>query len=118
MHELSIAQNIISIVQETMRTRPGCVKSVHLKIGSLSNVVVESLRFGFETLIAGTELEGARLAVEEPPVVVRCRTCAAETTIEQFELTCASCGGHDLEIIGGDELFVQYIEIEEDGQGT
>jgi hydrogenase nickel incorporation protein HypA/HybF len=117
MHELSLAQNIISIIEEQMRDRPSSrVKAVYLQVGKMSNVLVDSLIFGFDTLIGGTAFQGARLVIEEPPVIVRCRSCSAESQIEHFNFCCANCGGVDVEIIGGTELFVTSIEIEENGR--
>lgn len=117
MHELSLAQNIISIVEEKTRNRPKSrVIAVNMQVGRMSNVMVDSLIFGFETLINGTAFKGARLVIEEPPVKVQCRSCAAETEIEQFNFRCNHCGGVYVDVIGGNELFVSSIEIEENGR--
>jgi hydrogenase nickel incorporation protein HypA/HybF len=114
MHELSLAQNIISIIEEQMRNRPQSrVKAVYMQVGKMSNVLVDSLIFGFDTLISGTAFQGTRLVIEEPPVKVKCSVCSAESEIEQFNFCCAACGGVDVEVIGGNELFVSSIEIEE-----
>ena len=53
MHELSIAQSIVEIVQQYVpngETRP--VKSVNLKVGEMAGVVPESLDFCFGAITA------------------------------------------------------------------
>jgi hydrogenase nickel incorporation protein HypA/HybF len=117
MHELSLAQNIISIMEEQMRDRPSSrVTAVHVQVGKMSNVLVDSLIFGFDTLICGTAFNDAKLVIEEPPVQVRCRSCFAESEINHLNFICGQCGGVDVEVIGGNELFVDSIEIEENGR--
>jgi len=114
MHELSIADNVIRIVQEQLKQHPSTrVKAVYLQVGVMSNVLADSLVFGFETLIQDTDLRGAQLIIREIPVTVRCRTCSCESQIEQFQFQCRQCAGEDLEVISGDELFIESIEIED-----
>lgn len=114
MHELSIADNVIRIVQEQLKQHPSSrVKAVYLQVGVMSNVLVDSLLFGFETLIQDTDLCGAQLIVREIPVTVRCRACRHESPIDQFHFQCRQCAGDDVEVISGDELFIESIEIED-----
>ncbi len=113
MHELSIAQNIISTVQEYLEGKDCRVSAVHLCVGRLSNVLVDSLLFAFESLTEGTALAGARLVIREPTLIVRCRTCGAEHASQQFDFVCCRCGGGDVEVSGGDDLYIDFIEIQE-----
>jgi hydrogenase nickel incorporation protein HypA/HybF len=111
MHELSIADAVVTIASRHAAGRK--VTRVDLKVGHLRQVVPDSLAFAFELVSAGTELEGAELVIEEVPAVVRCRTCAAETTVAEFPMHCAGCGGFDVEVIGGEELLVDSLELED-----
>jgi hydrogenase nickel incorporation protein HypA/HybF len=111
MHELSIADAVVTIARRHAAGRK--VTRVEVKVGHLRQVVPDSLAFAFELVSAGTELEGAELAIEEVPAAVRCRTCAAETTLEQFPAHCSACGGFDVEVNGGDELLVESLELDE-----
>jgi hydrogenase nickel incorporation protein HypA/HybF len=76
-------------------------------------VVPASLAFAFELLTTDTELEGAELYIDEVPAAGRCRACAATTDLEEFPLSCASCGGLDLEIVRGEELLVDALELDD-----
>lgn len=112
MHELSIARSLISIVKETLHDRPCRVKAVVVRIGRLSNVLIDSLEFGFSALIAGTELDGARLIVRQPDPLLICGECGQETVMKEFEFACPHCGSLNITVKGGDDLFVESIEVE------
>ena len=58
MHELSIAQSILDIVNQHLPAeKPAHVKSVKVKIGKLSNVLPDSLRFCFEAITKDSDFE-------------------------------------------------------------
>ncbi len=62
MHELSIAQNIVDIVQQYVPGEAmGDVRFVRVRVGGLSGIVPESLEFSFSAIVAGTPLGSARL---------------------------------------------------------
>jgi hydrogenase nickel incorporation protein HypA/HybF len=113
MHELSIAQNIIEIVEDNIKTVENPkVNFVFLKVGKLSNVLVDSLTFGFDTLIQGTNLEGAKLLVEEIPIKLNCKNCEKEFETNKFAFQCIYCGNTNLEMLTGNELTVSEIDVE------
>src|SRR3954467_11819110 len=116
MHELSIADAIVTIASRHAKGRP--VSRVEVRGGHLRQVVPDSLQFAFELITAGTELEGAELALTEVPARVRCNACAAETELTEFPAHCGACGGFDVEVTAGEELLVESIEVEdiEDGR--
>ena len=112
MHELSLADAVVTIARDHARGRS--VAAVEVKIGRLRQVVPDALEFAFEFVAAGTEVEGAELRVEHVPVCVRCASCAAASEAPEFPLACAECGGLDVEVVAGDELLVEALELEEE----
>ena len=115
MHELSLAQSIVDIVQHAASANGGGrVMTVGVRIGELSGVVVDSLTFCFTAITAGTSLEGTALRVDRIPVRARCRECDARCEPANLVFLCPSCGSGNLEIIAGTELQVSEIEVEED----
>lgn len=112
MHELSVAYEIIGIVNENLpegNRRP--VKSVKLKIGKLTNILPDSLTFCFEALIKDTPLNGAVLDIQHIPITLQCQQCHTVSEIDDFIFTCPSCGSADIKTVAGDELQVSEIEI-------
>jgi hydrogenase nickel incorporation protein HypA/HybF len=115
VHELSLAQSIVDIVQSAASANGrGRVMTVGVRVGELSGVVVDSLTFCFSAITAGTPLEGAVLRVDHVPVRAECRECRAVCKVEDLVFLCPSCGSGNLEIIAGRELHVSEIEVEED----
>ena len=112
MHELSIADGVAQVASRHARGRR--VTRVELRVGHLRQVVPSALEFAWQLVTDGTSLDGAELAIEEVPARGRCRACTAETTMESFPLQCGRCGGLDLEVLAGEELLVDALELEEE----
>jgi hydrogenase nickel incorporation protein HypA/HybF len=112
MHELAIADSVVRIASAHARGRR--VARVELKVGRLRQVVPSALRFSFGLVAEGTELEGAELAMEVVPAGGRCRTCGFDGPFPELPLRCAACGGFDVDVLRGEELLVDALEIEDD----
>jgi hydrogenase nickel incorporation protein HypA/HybF len=120
MHEMGIALEIIDIATASIppEARSVKVERVNLKIGKLSAVVPDSLRFCFDIVSKDTPLAGATLVIEETPVVARCKDCGVRWTIAEPVFTCQACESGSLEILSGRELDIVSIEIaQEDEHG-
>ena len=111
MHELSIAESVVRIASRQADGRR--VTKVQMKVGYLRQVVPSALAFSFELLAEGTPVEGAGLEMEQVPAEGRCRVCGKESRMDTFPLQCAGCGSIDLEILKGEELLVESLELEE-----
>jgi hydrogenase nickel incorporation protein HypA/HybF len=94
-------------------TRQGATRIhlLRLRIGPLSGVVPDSLRFAFDVVSCGTLAEGGRLEIEEVPVVCFCPTCAREFTAEGWFFECPSCGQSTAEVRQGAELELVSLEV-------
>lgn len=140
MHEVSIALSILSVVEDVFRSTPGAtrVREIRVRVGSLSLVDVEALRFALEVASRGTPAEGARveIVVEEP--VFRCRRCGHEWSIPRSQvekiaselgiastmhlypdivvnyLQCPRCGSRDVEIVRGRSVVVESVSLDVD----
>jgi len=112
MHELSIAQNIVEIIQEHVPSDGlHLVKNVKLKIGELAGVVPDSLEFCFDAITEQTPMRNAILVVERVPFVVECRKCGRVSTNDVGTLLCAECGSDETRMVSGNELLVTAIEL-------
>jgi hydrogenase nickel incorporation protein HypA/HybF len=94
MHEMSIAQSILDIIlQESGNHKVTRVLSVALKVGELSAVETESLRFCVQ-------------------VTCRCQDCGSNFTVQELVFNCPSCQGVRVEMLSGRELSVESFEAE------
>ena len=112
MHELAIADSVVRIACAHAAGRKVC--TVELKVGHLRQVVPSALEFAFGLVAEGTELEGAELVIEDVPAGGRCRTCGADGPLPELPLRCQACGGFDVEVLRGEELLVDALEIEDE----
>ncbi len=107
MHELAIAEGVVSTVLERTGGRVGVVR---LRVGRLSGVVPEALMFCFELAAVGTALEGATLEIEEQTGRAHCRDCDSDFSMRDAFLLC-DCGSADVELVSGRELQVTSVEV-------
>lgn len=113
VHEMGIAMQIIEIATGALPVGLDNiqVERVNLKIGKLSTVVPESLKFCFDIAIQDTPLAGAKLVIEEISVTSRCHRCGYEWSITDAVFYCPKCENGDIQIISGQELHIESIEI-------
>ena len=115
MHELSISS---AVVDTALRHASGRrVTLVSMRIGHLRQVVPDSLAFYFELVSRDTLCEGARLEQVLVPARLRCDGCVREWDPEEALFRCPGCGGAG-DVIAGNELEVESIEVEEDAACT
>jgi hydrogenase nickel incorporation protein HypA/HybF len=116
MHELAIADSIVQIAAREARGRR--VRTVTVAAGALRQVVPGALAFAFELVAQGTPVQGAELELRTVPAVVRCRACGASSAQDGFPLACGACGEMDVEVVAGEELLVEELELEEEAEVT
>lgn len=108
MHELAITQSIVDAVVES--TGDARVRLVRLRIGQLSGVFPDAVRFCFELVAAETSMADAQLEISEPIGQAHCRGC--DVTFETSDpIVLCACGSADVEVIGGRELRVTSVEV-------
>lgn len=118
MHELGIANAILDTVRTEMENRGGArPQRVGLRIGELAAVNPEALRFAFEVLTQDSDFSGLVLDFEICPLRHRCPACGHDFDVKDYVFACPRCGTLRTECIGGDELELAYLEVE-DGEGA
>ena len=90
------------------------VASLTVKIGALSGVEPALLAHAFEIARMGTIAQGAELLIESMPIRVACQSCGTESDVPAQRLICNRCGGWQVRIISGDELYLSRVELEQD----
>jgi hydrogenase nickel incorporation protein HypA/HybF len=111
VHELSIANSVVRVASEQAGGRR--VTKVWLRVGHLRQVVPSAFAFAFELVAQGTPIEGAELVMEDVPATVCCRQCGSESALHGFPAACERCRSVDVEVMGGQELLVEALELEE-----
>lgn len=113
MHELSIATSIVdTVLREIQRKSLPPVQTIAVRIGALSSVDPEALRFGFDAIIVDTPLAKTKLEIEFVPVQGKCRACNHEFAVQDFVFACPHCDSGQIDMTRGDELDIAYLEVD------
>lgn len=113
MHEFSVTQSILALVLEKAEDAGAeRISRINLVIGELSGIVDDCVQFYWDFLSKDTIAAGAELSFSRPPAQMRCRSCAAVFTPENGTWACPECQSPGLEIISGNELMVESIEVD------
>lgn len=115
MHELSIASNIINIVLDSISNfKEPEVEEVKVLIGSLSNVIPESLNFCYDTLKSDyKELKNSKFEIINSPIKIKCNNCNKIFELKDLLILCPECFKNQIEILQGNELQVLEIKIKD-----
>jgi len=111
MHEMALADGILSVVLEAAGEHP--VRRVRLKIGKLQHVTQESLQFSYQLLAEDTTAADATLELDSIDILLSCNSCSKEQVALSVPFVCSKCGSFDLKILQGDEVVVELIELQD-----
>lgn len=116
MHELAIANSIFEAVQAEAERHPRArPRRVGLRIGDLAGVDPEALQFSFEAIVKGTRFEPLPMEMERCPRRQACPVCGHTFAMAapEDDPACPSCGHQETNCIGGTELELSFLELEE-----
>jgi hydrogenase nickel incorporation protein HypA/HybF len=85
---------------------------LQMRIGNLSGVVPDALRFAFEAISPGTMAEGAVLEIEVISVSAVCPACGLEFEPTSLFYQCPQCGELSSDVRRGREIEVMAVEVE------
>jgi hydrogenase nickel incorporation protein HypA/HybF len=114
MHELAICQALIeqldSIAAQYVKKQ---IVEVNLKIGPLSGVVPQLLVDAFSIAAKASCAEQVKLNISKGDIVVRCKQCETESRVKINQLVCRQCGDWQTELVSGDEMLLERVELQE-----
>jgi hydrogenase nickel incorporation protein HypA/HybF len=90
------------------------VRTIHLRIGQLRQVVPDTLAYCWSLVTVDTALAGSLLDVDHVPVRLECRSCG-----RPFELgaepvfACPARAGTDVQVVGGEEFLITSLDLRE-----
>lgn len=115
MHELYITKSIYQIVlKHAELSNVSRVISVHLEIGSLSDLESEWIQRYFDRLSRDTVVEGAKLIINRVPAVFHCSQCKQLFEISsllEINLACPYCHNRDVSLVSGRDYHVKNMEV-------
>ena len=109
MHEIGLCEGVLGVALDAAAGED--VKRVRLRVGRLQGVVPAVFDQAWEMVSEGTSASGSRVELVDVPVEVRCRACGQDTEAAEGPFSCGQCGSPDVEIVSGDELVVEEVEL-------
>lgn len=101
-----------AIRQQAVNHGAARVSKIVLRIGTLSGVDLDALRFAYEALTPGTVAADAVLEIEPVPARAHCSTCDASFEAGRgFIFQCPRCGDYSGDIRAGRELGIARLEF-------
>lgn len=112
MHELALATEIVKNVSKlAMENEALKVTELRLELGVMSGIEKEVFDFCFDLAAKNTILEGAKLSVDQIPLLIRCQNCFSLSSPEVYNIVCEKCESNDVVIIKGKELKILNMEV-------
>ena len=112
MHELSLAGDILNVVEQTRVRDPFArVTVLRLEVGVLAGVEIEALRFALTSIASNTVLARASIEIDQPPARAWCMACSQSVEITSRLDPCPHCGGYQLRPTGGTGLRVVDMQV-------
>ena len=112
MHELYVCQALIDQVDAIARDKnANRVETIYLGIGPLSGVEPRLLEQAFFIARAGTVADDAELVITSLPIRVSCHQCGHVTDALPARLVCGDCGHWHTQLISGDEMQLERVEL-------
>ena len=112
MHEFSIMQSTLETAAQKMSAAGATeIHRLKVRIGRLSGVVPEALRFAFDALKDQSLAAQAELVIEEVPAACWCADCVAEFAAADLQYECPRCHQPSGELRRGKEMELASLEI-------
>ncbi len=114
MHEMSLAQSIVEIVENISAQNGGKkVISVTLTVGELATVEMQSLMQSLKIAAARTVMENAKIVVNRPSGTAWCMKCCKTVPLHRLGDACPECSSYQVRVNGGNEFRVSELELED-----
>jgi hydrogenase nickel incorporation protein HypA/HybF len=113
MHELGIAESALKLALAQARGAGATqLRRIVIRVGALSGVDAEALRFAFTAILPGTAAEGAAVQIDPVAAIAYCPACQKDfspDTDHFFE--CPTCGQLCATLKQGRELDLVRLEM-------
>ena len=99
------------VVEKAIESGATKVHVIRLRVGRLVAVVPEAMQFAHEVVCEGTLAEGAKLEIEEAPLVCWCPQCEEDFESGKSMFLCPKCDTFSRDVRSGRELDLVNMEV-------
>ena len=115
VHEVSVALGMVDeLTRIAEKNNAKKIINVKLKIGRMSGIVTDSLKFAFDAVkLDYPILSSAEITIEEVPLIYECNECRKSfDTDNAYFPSCPDCRSYNLKLVSGQEQHIENVEIE------
>jgi hydrogenase nickel incorporation protein HypA/HybF len=109
MHELTVVENLLRLALQHGEGVP--VTDLYIVIGQLSSFVDESVQFYWDIISEGTPAAGARLHFQRVAAEMQCNDCGQQYRLREDQFVCPNCGSSNIQLLCGNEFYLDSIEV-------
>ncbi|MDR1820163.1 MAG: hydrogenase maturation nickel metallochaperone HypA [Methanobrevibacter sp.] len=121
MHELSMAESILStVIENSEKNHAKKVIEVVIEVGKMAMLNSEQVIFLLETLSEDTIANDANFIVKEIPIEIECSECDFNGKLDSTDIdpytplpVCQKCGSLKVLVKGGKDIIVKNIVIDQ-----
>ncbi len=112
MHEVSIAE---SILQQALAhvDDERAIRAVRVVAGPLRAIDDMAMQWAWQSVTADRPASRAKLDLRQLPWKLHCAQCGNEWQSSELDPTCKSCGCGRVVPLGGDELLLESLEVDD-----
>jgi len=114
VHELSVAESLLDIIEESLGGKRILARAT-LTLGPLAGVCAESLTLWFPQVAKERGFGEPELIVNELPAHLHCRACGCDYETHEMFTACPTCSSLEREVLSGNEFTLDSVECVETG---
>ena len=105
-------QQALEMAEQQLRLQGGQrIHRLAFRVGPLSGVQPDALRFAFDVIAQGSCADGAKIDIEEIPLRCWCSACTREFEPAGFAFVCPGCAQVSHEVRSGRDFDLVSLEI-------
>lgn len=109
-------KRVATAILEAARSEAACMGGAQLlrigvNVGADCNINLELLSRAIKNTLNGSDLDGITVQILSRPRVYSCGHCGSEISSSSSLLHCSNCKSSDIELIGGDDLELAFLEM-------
>ena len=113
MHELPVTQNLLELaLQHAEKAEASQILRLNITIGNLASIIDDSVQFYWDIISKDTLAEGAQLNFNRIPIEMKCLDCSTSYQPEDGISVCPECDSNRVNVVRGQEFFLDSIDIE------
>jgi len=94
---------LVNLGEKAKECKANTITLIRVKVGEFA---------AFDNFSQGTMAEKASLKITSSPLLGKCRKCNEVFKIKKEIFKCSKCDSLDIDIISGEDLYIEDIEIE------